>query len=83
MAFFPLAHHFFGLFAAVGKQKLAVRCTILRDGVLFSGFAVILPLMFGVNGVMLILPTSLLIGSLVILTLGLKTLKELKENANK
>ncbi len=82
MAFFPLAHHFFGLFAAVGKQKLAVRCTILRDGVLFSGFAVVLPLLFGVNGVMLILPTSLLIGSLVILTLGLKTLKELKENVN-
>ncbi len=80
MAFFPLAHHFFGLFAAVGKQKLAVKCTILRDGVLFSGFAVLLPIFFGVNGVMLILPASLLIGSLVILTLGLKTLSELKKD---
>ncbi len=83
MAFFPLAHHFFGLFAAVGKQPLAVKCTLLRDGILFSGFAVLLPLLFGVNGVMLILPSSLLIGSLIILTLGLKTLKELRADLNK
>ncbi len=80
MAFFPLAHHFFGLFAAVGKQKLAVKCTLLRDGLLFSGFAVVLPYFFGVTGVMLILPSSLLIGSIIILTLGLKTLKELRSN---
>ncbi len=80
MAFFPLAHHFFGLFAAVGKQKLAVKCTLLRDGLLFSGFAVLLPRLFGVTGVMLILPSSLLIGSIIILTLGLKTLKELKDD---
>ncbi len=82
MAFFPLAHHFFGLFAAVGKQKLAVKCTFLRDGFLFSGCALLLPYFFGVNGVMLILPVSLLIGSIIILTLGLKTLKELKQNLN-
>ncbi len=80
MAFFPLAHHFFGLFAAVGHQKLAVKCTFLRDGFFFSGFAVILPIFFGVNGVMLILPTSLLLGSLVILTLGLRILKQLNKD---
>ncbi len=83
MAFFPLAHHFFGLFASVGKQDLAVKCTFLRDGLLFSGLAVALPLLFDVNGVMLILPVSLLIGSLIILTLGLKIVNELNKNLKK
>ncbi len=82
MLVFPLAHNFFGLFAALGRQSLAVKCTLIRDGLLFSGFSLLMPYLFGVTGVALILPSSLLIGSLIILTLGLKTVKEIQDDIN-
>lgn len=76
MLFFPMAHSMFGLFASVGKPKLAVLCTIIRDGVLLSGFAILLPYLFDEIGVMLVLSSSLLIGSLVIIAVGTKVLKD-------
>ncbi len=75
--FFPMAHSMFGLFASVGRPKLAVICTVIRDGILLSGFAIILPLLFNEIGVMLIMSSSLLIGSLFIIIAGQNVLKKI------
>ncbi len=75
--FFPMAHSMFGLFASVGRPKLAVICTVIRDGILLSGFAILLPLLFDEIGVMLIMSSSLLIGSVFIIFAGQNVLKKI------
>lgn len=80
--FFPTAHTLFGLFAAIGKPKLAMISTIMRDGILLSSTAFILPYLFGTYGVMLIMPTSLLIGSIIIITLGLRVVSNVEKIVN-
>lgn len=73
--FFPTAHSMFGLFASIGKPKLAVLCTVFRDGILLSGFALLLPFLFDDTGVMIVMPCALLLGSIVIMSIGIKVFK--------
>ncbi len=70
--FFPSAHALFGLAAALGKPKIAIIFTVIRDGILFSSCAIVLPLIFSEIGVMITMPTSLLIGSIFIIIFGHK-----------
>ncbi|MBL0701518.1 MAG: hypothetical protein JJV90_00195, partial [Spiroplasma sp.] len=59
---FPTAHMYFGLFAALGKPRLAMLCTIIRDFILLSGCAYLIPKYFGESGLMITMQFSLLVG---------------------
>ncbi len=72
--FFPIAHALFGLFASIGHPKLAVLCTIIRDGILLSSFAILLPFLFDDIGIMLVMPASLLIGSILVILIGVRVI---------
>ncbi len=79
MLIFPSAHSMFGLFAAVDKARYAVLSTVFRDCILLSLFSIILPLLLDDVGVMLVLPVSLLIGSIVIAIVGRRVFKKYEQ----
>lgn len=77
--FFPSAHVYFGLFAALGRPDLAMKCSVLRDFILLSGCAIVVPTLFGQIGLMITFPFSLLLGSLIILGVGKKNIDNIRE----
>lgn len=84
--FFPMGHVYFGLFASLGRPDLAMKLAFLRDFVLLSGCAILIPtllynisgLYIGEIGLMITFPFSLLLGSLVIILVGRKNINNIK-----
>ncbi len=83
---FPLAHTYFGLFASLGRPDLAIRSSVLRDLILLSGCAIVIPtvlnavsgLSAGQLGLMITFPISLALGSATIILIGNKNINSIK-----
>lgn len=87
---FPVGHVYFGLFASLGRPDLAMKLAFLRDFVLLSGCAIVVPsilyaiggLHLGEIGLMITFPFSLLVGSVVIILVGRKNINNMKSEYN-
>jgi len=80
----PIGSAYFGLFAALGKPQLALGSSLFRDGLMLSGSSIILPWLFGAEGVMLVFAFAIGVGSTLIAIIGyfvVKGIEEQVENA--
>ncbi len=77
---FPTAHMYFGLFASLGKPRLAMLSSFIRDFVFLSGFAILFPILFKAQGVMVTMPIALFCGSLFIIILGSLNIRKMEKN---
>lgn len=69
---------------AMGKAAASTALSIIREGVFGVGFALLLPVFFGLDGVLYSMPVSDLLTFIVAVFLIIRTYKELKtkgENA--